>query len=169
MFGNAVCCAHPQPTPSVFGLRIKGVDSLQTHFGVFSSKLAQLQTVNCLDGLSDFICKSQRVQQKQPYTITELFMCLFTKQYYLKQRDQEFNLERYLSCSTLRPVRPAEAQKQGMADNSCLWCPQKTLALQKKLVLLLWKQKMCPGRKYLGNKNNKKQLKIYLGNVGPVP
>lgn len=145
MFGNAVCCAHPQSTPSVFGLR----KNTLTHFGVFSSTLAQLQTVNCLVGLSEFICKPQRAQQKLPSMIPELFMLIFTKQYYLKQRDQELNLERCLSCSTLRPVPPAEAQKQDMADNSCLWCPQKTQRLQKKLVLFLWKQKMYPGRKCL--------------------
>lgn len=46
----------PTPTtPDVFGLSTKGVDSLKVHFEVFSSTLAQLQTINCLDVLSGFI------------------------------------------------------------------------------------------------------------------
>jgi len=56
MFGNAVYHTNTHP-PRVFGLRIKGVDSLKAHFEVFSSTLAQLQTRNCLDGLSEFIYK----------------------------------------------------------------------------------------------------------------
>jgi len=53
-------------------------------------------------------------------TADELFMLIFTKQCYLKQRDYELNLERDLACSTPCPVPPAEAQKHGMADNSSL-------------------------------------------------
>lgn len=55
VFGNAMYCTHNPSLPphSVFGLRIKGVDSLKAPFEVFSSILAQLQTVNCLDGLSE--------------------------------------------------------------------------------------------------------------------
>lgn len=112
---------HTHP-PGVFGLRIKGADSLKAPFEVFSSTLAQLQTVNCLDGLSEFIYKQKRVQQQKSYVITadEFFMLIFTEQCYLNQRYYESNLEGYLACSTPRPVPPAEAQKQGMADNSSL-------------------------------------------------
>lgn len=79
----------------------------------------------------------------------ELFMLIFTKQYYLKQRDYELSLERYLVCSTPRPVPPAEAQKHGTVDNSSLWSPYKVLGLPKHLVLFLWKQKMYPEIKLL--------------------
>lgn len=42
---------------SVFGLGTKRTDSLTAHFEVFSPTLAQLLTINCLDGLSEFAYK----------------------------------------------------------------------------------------------------------------
>lgn len=51
-------------------------------------------------------------------TADELLALMFTKQYWLKQRDCGLNLERYLACSTPCPEPPAEAKKHGMADNS---------------------------------------------------